>query len=70
MVFSHCNYLQAHRASEHLGERRYIDLKDPNVQAYINQYIDQRIIGASRQIYDSLTKKVKTVGQIDHCPES
>jgi len=38
-----------------------IDLKDPKVQAYINQYIDQRIIGASRQIYDSLTKKIKTV---------
>jgi peroxiredoxin family protein len=38
-----------------------IDLKDPKVQSYINQYIDQRIIGASRQIYDSLTKKIKTV---------
>lgn len=38
-----------------------LDLKDPKVQAYINQYIDQRIIGASRQIYDSLTKKIKTV---------
>jgi len=38
-----------------------IDLKDPKVQAYVNQYIDQRIIGASRQIYDSLTKKIKTV---------
>ncbi|MHB8843241.1 MAG: DsrE/DsrF/DrsH-like family protein [Nitrospirota bacterium] len=38
-----------------------LDLKDPKVQAYINQYIDQRIIGASRQIYDSLTRKIKTV---------
>ena len=38
-----------------------LDLKDPKVQAYINQYIDQRIIGASRQIYDSLTKQIKTV---------
>ncbi|MEK6743239.1 MAG: DsrE/DsrF/DrsH-like family protein, partial [Nitrospirota bacterium] len=38
-----------------------IDLKDPKVQAYINQYIDQRIIGASRQIYDSLTKQIKAV---------
>jgi peroxiredoxin family protein len=38
-----------------------IDLKDPKVQASINKYIDQRIIGASRQLYDSLTKKIKTV---------
>ena len=38
-----------------------LDLKDPKVQAYINQYIDQRIIGASRQIYDSLTKQIKAV---------
>ena len=38
-----------------------IDLKDPKVQAYINQYIDQRIIGASRQIYDSLTRQIKAV---------
>jgi peroxiredoxin family protein len=38
-----------------------IDLKDPKVQAYINQYIDQRIIGASRQLYDSLTKQIKAV---------
>lgn len=38
-----------------------IDLKDPKVQAYINQYIDQRIIGASRQIYDSLTKQIRAV---------
>lgn len=40
-----------------------IDLKDPKVQAYINQYIDQRIIGASRQIYDSLTKQIKAVDE-------
>jgi peroxiredoxin family protein len=38
-----------------------LDLKDPKVQAYINQYIDQRIIGASRQLYDSLTKQIKAV---------
>jgi len=38
-----------------------IDLQDPKVQTYINKYIDQRIIGASRQLYDSLTKKIKTV---------
>jgi len=38
-----------------------IDLKDPKVQAYINQYIDQRIIGASRQLYDSLTKQIKAI---------
>lgn len=37
------------------------DLKDPKVQAYINQYIDQRIIGASRQLYDSLTKQIRAV---------
>ena len=36
-------------------------MKDPKVQAYINQYIDQRIIGASRQLYDSLTKQIKAV---------
>jgi len=40
-----------------------IDLNDPKVQAYINQYIDQRIIGASRQIYDSLTKQIKAVDE-------
>ena len=38
-----------------------IDLDDPKVQAYLNQQIDRRIIGASRQIYDSLTKKIKAV---------
>jgi peroxiredoxin family protein len=40
-----------------------IDLKDPKVQAYINQYIDQRIIGASRQLYDSLTKQIRAVDE-------
>ncbi len=38
-----------------------IDLDDPKVQAYLNQQIDRRIIGASRQIYDSLTKQIKAV---------
>lgn len=34
---------------------------DPKLKAYLNQYIDQRIVEASRQIYDAVTKKVKTV---------
>ena len=38
-----------------------VDLQDPKVLEYLNQYIDRRIIGASRQLYDSLTKKIKTV---------
>jgi peroxiredoxin family protein len=38
-----------------------VDLQDPKVQEYLNQYIDRRIIGASRQLYDGLTKKIKTV---------
>jgi peroxiredoxin family protein len=38
-----------------------IDLEDPSVQTYLNQYIDRRIVGASRQLYDSMTKKIKTV---------
>lgn len=38
-----------------------VDLQDPKVQEYLNQYIDRRIVGASRQLYDGLTKKIKTV---------
>ena len=32
---------------------------DPKLRAHLNKYIDQRIIGASKQIYDSLNKKIK-----------
>ncbi len=38
-----------------------IDLEDPKVQTYLNQYIDRRIVGVSRQLYDAMTKKIKTV---------
>lgn len=34
---------------------------DPKMQAYLNKYIDRRIIEASRQIYDSLNKKIQQV---------
>lgn len=34
---------------------------DPKLRAHLNKYIDQRIVEASRQIYDSLNKKIKTV---------
>ncbi|MGE5174616.1 MAG: DsrE/DsrF/DrsH-like family protein [Betaproteobacteria bacterium] len=34
---------------------------DPKLKAYLNKYIDQRIIEASRQIYDAVNKKIKTV---------
>ena len=34
---------------------------DPKMKAYLNSYIDQRIIEASRQIYDAVTKKIKNV---------
>ncbi len=34
---------------------------DPKLRAQVNAYIDQRIVEASRQVYDSLTKKIKAV---------
>lgn len=34
---------------------------DPKVRAALNQYIDQRIVDASRQIYDALNRKIKAV---------
>jgi len=34
---------------------------DPKIKEYLNQYIDQRIVEASRQVYEALNKKIKTV---------
>jgi peroxiredoxin family protein len=34
---------------------------DPKLKAYLNKYIDQRIVEASRQIYDAVTTKIKAV---------
>ncbi len=34
---------------------------DPKLKAAISKYVDQRVVGASRQIYDALSKKIKTV---------
>lgn len=34
---------------------------DPKLKAYLNKYIDQRIVEASRQVYDSVNKKIKSV---------
>ena len=34
---------------------------DPKLKAYLNKYIDQRIVEASRQVYEAVTKKIKTV---------
>ena len=34
---------------------------DPKLKAYLNKYIDQRIIEASRQVYDAVNKKIKSV---------
>lgn len=34
---------------------------DPRLKAYLNRYIDQRIVEASRQVYEAVTKKVKIV---------
>jgi peroxiredoxin family protein len=34
---------------------------DPKLKAYLNRYIDQRIIEASRQVYDAVNKKVTAV---------
>lgn len=32
---------------------------DPKLKAYLNKYIDQRIVEASRQVYEAVSKKVK-----------
>jgi peroxiredoxin family protein len=34
---------------------------DPKLKAQLNKYIDQRIIDASRQVYDAVNKKIKAV---------
>lgn len=34
---------------------------DPRLKAYLNKYIDQRIVEASRQLYDGMNKKIKAV---------
>jgi peroxiredoxin family protein len=34
---------------------------DPQLKSYLNKYIDQRIVEASRQVYDALNKKINTV---------
>lgn len=34
---------------------------DPKLKAYLNKYIDQRIVEASRQVYEAVNKKIKTV---------
>jgi peroxiredoxin family protein len=34
---------------------------DPKLTAHFKKYIDQRIMEASRQVYDALNKKIKTV---------
>lgn len=34
---------------------------DPKLKAYLNKYIDQRIIEASRQVYEAVNKKIKAV---------
>ena len=34
---------------------------DPKLKAYLNKYIDQRIVEASRQVYDAVNRKIKTV---------
>ena len=34
---------------------------DPKLKAYLNKYIDQRIVEASRQVYDAVNKKIKAV---------
>ncbi len=43
---------------------------DPKLRDSINKYIDQRIIEASRQIYDAVNKKLKTaeekIQEIEH----
>ena len=42
---------------------------DPKLKAYLNKYIDQRIMEASRQVYDAVNKKIKTVEDKVHSVE-
>jgi hypothetical protein len=42
---------------------------DPKLKAHPNKYIDQRIIEASRQVCDSLNKKIKAVDTTVHRAE-
>jgi peroxiredoxin family protein len=39
---------------------------DPKLKAYLNKYIDQRIVEASRQVYEAVNKKIKTVDNKVH----
>jgi peroxiredoxin family protein len=34
---------------------------DPALKAYVNAYVDRRIVEASRQVYEAVSKKIKTV---------
>jgi peroxiredoxin family protein len=34
---------------------------DPGLKAYVNAYVDRRIVEASRQVYEAVSKKIKTV---------
>ncbi len=34
---------------------------DPKLKTYLNKYIDQRIVEASRQVYDAVNKKIKII---------
>jgi len=34
---------------------------DPKLKAYLNKYIDRRIVEASRQVYDAVSRKIKAV---------
>lgn len=34
---------------------------DPKLKAYVNAYVDRRIVEASRQVYEAINKKIKTV---------
>ncbi len=34
---------------------------DPKLKAYLNKYIDQRIVEASRQLYEAVNKKLKAL---------
>ena len=39
---------------------------DPKLRDHLNQYIDQRIVGASKQVFDALSKKIRTVEEHVH----
>ncbi|HWR72561.1 MAG TPA: DsrE/DsrF/DrsH-like family protein [Nitrospirota bacterium] len=42
--------------------QNYQDMNmDPKTKEYLNKYIDQRIVEASRQVYEALSRKIKTV---------